>query len=73
MNYTKLIITCIFLFIFMTAADHRSKIKPMNYEYELSLIRIELAEAEQRNQKLQEATQTDSQIRKIKRRIKRNQ
>lgn len=63
----------IFLFVFLTAAEHSNKgVKPMDYDKELKQIKADLDEADRRNHLLQEATATDKQVELIKRKLKRD-
>lgn len=60
----------IFLFVFLTAAEHSNK--GMDYDKELKQIKADLDEADRRNHLLQEATATDKQVELIKRKLKRD-
>ena len=73
----KIICTSILIFIFTTSAnikifEVKEPNNSLNFEKELLEIKLELQEADRRNQQLEFITSDNKQLRQIKRNVKNN-
>lgn len=75
----RIIMSTILLFLFTTGANVKTKVlkiksteHTLNFDKELHEIRLELLEADRRNNQLKIITNDDKQLKKIKRNINQN-